>query len=310
MAVSKLPEVPAFSHTVKLPVRSCARANQRMVAAFDRYLTARNYATNTRKFYRQILRKFVKFIGAESVLHVELVTVRRFLVRHYADGGSADSLHRCRGVLRAFYRFLSVAGVIHSSPAQFVEVPKPFHKLPRCLSESEVGRLLAAGIGLRDRAILELLYASGLRLSEIADLQLEEINLDAGTLMVRAGKGNKDGLAFFGMPATEALRAYICDRTRGPVFLNSSGGPLRKRSIRLIVGASARRAGLADVHPHTLRHSFATHLLNHGADIRYVQQLLRHARLSTTQIYTHTAIADLARVHARCHPKGDSHVET
>lgn len=216
-----------------------------------------------------------------------------------------------RCALRSFFRFLKLAGAADNSSAELLARPKTAHRLPRCLAEPEMDRLLSLVNSPRDRALLELLYASGLRASEIANLNVTDVNLGSGTLRVRRGKGGKDRVGVFGRKAAHALKVYLTGRTRGPVFRNSLSGRIRTEMIRKIVKKAARRAGLSGVHPHTLRHTFATVLLNRGLDIRYVQELLGHASLSTTAIYLHTAIDDIVKTHARCHPhsKEENHNE-
>jgi integrase/recombinase XerD len=285
------------------PVKSYARANNELVEAFRRYAIARNYAATTRESYVKVLHKFLDFIASQSVLDVDRRTVRLFLAEHRAKGGSAQSLHFLRGVLRTFYKFLVIGGAARSSPAECITVPKILHRLPRCLSETEVETILAAADSARDRAVLELLYASGLRRGELAKLQVSDLNLERGTLVVRGGKGNKDRIGYFGEKATDAIRTHLSGRTRGFLF------HVRRDTVAQIVRQAAKRAGVTGVHTHTFRHAFATHLLNRGADLRYVQELLGHVSVKTTQIYTHSAIADLIRVHNKCHPRGDVHVE-
>jgi integrase/recombinase XerD len=285
------------------PVRSYARANKELVNAFWRYATARNYAVTTRESYVKVLRKFLDFISSQSVLAVDAHTVRSFLAEHRAKGGSAQSLCFLRGTLRTFYKFLVIGGVTRSSPAERINVPKMPHRLLRCLSETEVERILAAAKSARDRAVLELLYASGLRRGELAKLQVSDLNLDRGTLVVRGGKGNKDRVGYFGTKATDAIRTHLSGREHGLLF------HVHRDTIARIVSQAAKRAGIMGVHTHTFRHAFATHLLNRGADLRYVQELLGHVNVKTTQLYTHSAIADLMRVHTKCHPRGDSHAE-
>jgi len=297
------------SATIPLPVQSFAEANGRLAEAFGRYLTARNYSPSTRKSYARPLRQFLDFLASQSVVDVDRRIIRQFLAQHRANGGSALCLYQVRAALRAFYKFLVLGGIARRSPAQFIEVPKIPKTLPRCPSEKEIEAILAAAVSPRDRAILELLYASGLRLSELAELRVSDLNLNSGTLRVRGGKGNKDRLAMCGSKAVGALRSYLGNRARGAVFLNYRGEPLHKDSIWRTVRMAARLARLDWIHTHSFRHGFATHLLNRGTDLRHVQELLGHASVSSTQLYTHSAIADLARVHGRCHPRGDSYVE-
>ncbi len=286
------------------PIRSFAFVNAELIEGFDRWLVVRNRARSTRENYRRVLDQFVAFLGPENAAAADQKTLRRFLADRMAHGASTNELFRCRSVLRSFYKWLCLAGVVKQSPALFMSAPKYTRKLPRFLSEPETERLIAAAESPRDRAIVEALYATGLRRSELANLLLEDVRLKNGTLMVRRGKGGKDRVAMLGSKAVEALRLYLCGRRSGPVFLGIRGR-LTADSIAHTVTDTARRAGLCGVSAHTLRHSFATHLLNRGADIRYVQELLGHTSLSTTQIYTHVAIQDLTKTHARGHPGGE-----
>lgn len=297
------PEAIVLSTRSMPPIRSFAFANEELIEGFDRWLLIRNCARSTRKNYRHVLAQFMAFLRSESAIAADRKMLRRFLTDRVAGGANANQLCRCRSVLRSFYKWLRLAGVVHESPAQFMFAPKYTRKLPRFLSEKEVERLIASAESPRNRAILELLYASGLRRSECANLCLEEVKLGSGTLMVRRGKGGKDRLVPFGSKAALALRRYLRGRRAGPAFLGIRGC-LNANTIARVVTDAARRAGLAGVSTHTLRHSFATHLLNRGADIRYVQELLGHSSVGTTQIYTHVAIGDLIKTYGRCHPRG------
>jgi site-specific recombinase XerD len=283
--------------------QSFAIANQELAAAFGRYLFARNYPATTRRDYGHVLSEFLLFLREQSVVRVDRRTVRQFLTQHRAHGGSARSLVGLRGVLRTFYKFLMHCGVVRDSPAQYIDVPKIARRLQRCLSEREAASVMAAGRTPRDTAILELAYATGLRRSELAKLEVADLDLESCTLRVRGGKGNKDRVGCFGQKALRASRAHLSGREAGSLF------DVKPWGIWRTVRAAGRRAGLAGVHTHSLRHAFATHLLNRGLDLRYVQELLGHASVRTTQIYTNTAIADLKRIHSRCHPRGDSHAE-
>lgn len=289
-----------------LPVRSYAEANAELVKAFERWLVMRNYSASTQAPYLGVIRSFAASLGPDSIAAANNRTLRVFLAQ---ESPSPERYQRLRIALRSFYEFLTFAGVVCASPAAPIRCPKLRPRsLPRCLSETEVERLIGCAESLRDRALLELLYASGIRAGELKNLLVRDLNLGSGTLIVKRCKGDKDRLAMVGSKAVEALRSYLGERKSGPVFLNRRDrGPLRgKDGVYRVVAAAAKRAGLTGVHPHTLRHTFATVLLNRGADIRYVQELLGHVRISTTQIYTHSAIVDLAKVHARFHPKGDS----
>lgn len=231
-----------------------------------------------------------------------------------------NTVLRKRASLRSFFDFLEREGVVAESPARFLRTPRRERRLPDFLSEKEMEGLLdiaaRAGDGLaatRDRAILELLYSSGVRVQELSGLNVEDVDMWNGA--VRAlGKGGRERMAPVGEAALEALRHYLSlrglnalaardGRTR-PLLMNLRGGRLNARSIRSIVQSWARRAGLARrVHPHTLRHSFATHLLNRGCDLRSVQEMLGHKNLSTTQIYTHVTKDRLKKIYEKAHPR-------
>jgi site-specific recombinase XerD len=288
--------------TEPLLVQSFASANQKFAAAFARYLVARNLSTSTRREYTRILSDFLYFLAAQSVIDADRRTVLLFFSQYRADGGAAGSLRRMRSALIAFYKFLTLCGIARTSPAQYIDLPKVEHKLQRCLSEREVASILASGYTPRETAILELAYATGLRRSELAKLEVTDLDLDHCTLRVRGGKGNKDRVGYFGDKALQALRAHLSGRETGSLF------DLRPNAIAKVVRLAGIRALLAGVHTHSLRHAMATHLLNRGTDLRYVQQLLGHASARSTQLYTHTAIADLKRIHRQCHPRGDFHV--
>jgi site-specific recombinase XerD len=285
-------------------VQSFRPQNEELAAAFSRYLEARNLSPRTRRVYASAVRRFVAYLGSESIARADSKTIRAFLADRQVGSQSVFVIGYRLSVLRAFYRFLCVADVVRFSPAQFIAAPKLPRKLPQCPSEKEVEKLLAAADNPMERAVLEVLYGSGLRLAEVASVRIENVNLQAGTLRVLSGKGNKDRVALFGSKAADALRSYLGDRKRGLVFLNQRSGELGKHGISKVVRDCARRVGLPWIHPHLLRHAFATHLLDRGADIRYVQQLLGHALVSTTQFYTHLTTKKLFEVHSRCHPHG------
>jgi len=280
--------------------------NQQLIDGFERW-TAGRLARSTRKHYRLALRHFVAFLGRQSAATADQRTIRNFLGERSARSDSAFMVYRYRSVLRSFYRWLVLAGVVDRSPAQHIQAPKYRRKLPRFLSESEVDRLIAAAESPRDRAICEVLYASGLRREELVNLCIEDVNLSKGTFFVRRGKGGKDRLAMLGSRAVEALRVYLRGRRQGPVFVGIRGA-MNASAISHAVTDAARNAGLTDVTAHTLRHTFATHLLSRGADIRYIQELLGHSSISTTQIYTQVAITDLTNTYTKCHPHGGENV--
>ena len=264
--------------------------------------------------------------------HLDLAAIRAFMADLHRLGHARASVSRKLSALRAFGRFLRREGIIELDPASLAVAPKREQKVPAHLSVDEVTRLLempdpADPLGRRDRAILELFYASGLRLSELVQLDLEDVNLSARIVRVM-GKGRKERLVPFNTSARAALAAWLKDRDvlreaalaagpsaastprrgaesrREPVFVNFRGTRLTGRSVqrlvaRYVAGCSSRFG----ISPHALRHSFATHLLEHGADLRAIQELLGHVQLSTTQRYTHVNVAQLQAAYRKAHPR-------
>ncbi len=240
--------------------------------------------------------------------------VRAFLGHVQTTGGSTRTAARKLASLRAAYRFYTKVGAIADNPAREVKSPKLSRDLPEVLSIPEVSALLEApdasdAIGRRDRAILEVLYSTGTRAAELAGLTLRDVDLAGGTITV-LGKRGKERMAYLGEPAADALRTYLKVRgelgkpSHNKVYVNARGGPLTTRSVQRVVDRYVRDA-LPDrrgVSPHTLRHTFATHLLNAGADLRAIQELLGHASLSSTQIYTHLGIDRLKEIYKQAHP--------
>ena len=232
-----------------------------------------------------------------------------------AEAGLAPaSLQRHLSALRGFFRFLEERGELARNPASALRAPRRGRRLPRYLEEEEVHRLLAAPAAEdaeehRDRALLEILYSTGCRVSELVALDEADLDLRRGLARLR-GKGRKERLGMLGAHAAEAARRWLAAKAnrgldRGPLLLNHRGGRLTDRSVRRILGRCLERAGIARAcSPHTLRHSFATHLLRRGADLRTVQALLGHASLGTTQIYTHVSLERLRELYAQAHPLG------
>jgi integrase/recombinase XerD len=232
------------------------------------------------------------------------------------EGLAATSIRRAQSAVRTYFRFLLSEGVLDVDPSERLESPRVARKLPDFLTRDEVTRLLDAPdaskpLFWRDRAILELLYASGLRVSELVDLPLSGLDLDEAWATV-FGKGSRERLVPIGAPAVRTLERYLREvrprldkgRGQGRVYLNARGNPMRRESIWKLVKDSAKRAGIAkNVSPHTLRHTFATHLVEGGADLAAVQELLGHVDISTTQIYTHVDREYLRDVHRRFHPR-------
>ncbi|MDT8410457.1 MAG: site-specific tyrosine recombinase XerD [Wenzhouxiangellaceae bacterium] len=255
--------------------------------------------------------------GAENSGIIDTSGLMRLLSRRLGSGASVATLRRQISALRRYCRWLRRQNLLRHDPLATLEPPRKPFRLPAVLSEDQVESLLAApdpetALGQRDRAILEVLYASGLRVSELTGLELPAINFRQGVLRV-TGKGGKDRLAPLGEEAIHWLQAWCRDgrhlwlnnRPCAAVFISRRGKPLTRQAVWHRVRACARQAGIVDpVSPHKLRHSFATHLLDHGADLRIVQLLLGHADLSTTQIYTHVAATRLKNLHKDHHPRG------
>ena len=284
------------------------------LAAFLRHLSVeRNASTHTLRSYRSDLTDFQRFLverGVAGLTAADSRTVRAWLAALHARGLDPASIGRKLAALRSCCRFLVRRGVIERNPARDVRGPRPPRKLVSFLPVDEAaqlveGRAVAGATRPRDVAILELLYASGLRVSELSGLDADA--LDRTDRAVRVlGKGRKERIVPYGEHAARALDAWLGARGEhpGPLFTNPRGGRLSVRSIYTIVRRSARAAGITrPVSPHTLRHTFATHLLDNGADLRMIQELLGHSRLSTTQRYTHVAADQLMRIYDQAHPR-------
>lgn len=280
----------------------------------DHLRVERRASPHTIRGYRRDLEDFHAFLeGACPGTDPEsagLLEVRGFIGHLHRLGLRRSSIARKLATLRSFYRYLSREGVCEENPARLVPTPKQSRQLPRFLTVDEAFRLVTAPEGddaraRRDRAILEMLYGAGLRVSELAGLNREHLSLEEGYVRVW-GKGNKERLVPIGRKASEALAHYLAgsSEARGPLFRNPSGGRLTDRTIRRVVHRYGRRAQLPqEAHPHALRHTFATHMLEAGADLRAIQELLGHASLSTTQKYTHLNLDRLMAVYDAAHPR-------
>ncbi len=280
---------------------------QRYVDEFINYLAVeRGLADNTLCAYRRDLAKYTAFLHAQKVADIR-------------QGLSATSICRSLSALRTFHRFLIREGFASDDPTDLVDTPKLWHRVPDTLAIVEVEAMIHAAKGnnwqaVRDRAILELFYASGMRVSELADLNLENINLDIGYVRC-IGKGRKERIIPVGRRAQEAVRRY-CELSRkrlakgneaprSPLFLSRLGKKISRQSLWKIIKHYARKAKIKkEIRPHSLRHTFATHLLERGADLRSVQEMLGHADISTTQIYTHVDKERLRAIHRQFHPRG------
>jgi len=297
------------------------RAKEDPIAAYLRELEVQQRASpHTLRAYRRELGRLRDALAEDPAKDVDWTAVtsddlRRFLSARGKDVGRR-SLGRTVSVLRSFFSHLRRTGEAEQNPASGLGLPRFPHTLPRFVSEKELERVFEPPAALdatsaRDRVLLELLYGSGLRASEAVGLDWRDVATADRRLHVRSGKGNKDRIVPMSRAAASALAdlAQIQRTTGGdrgaatPIFRNQHGGRLSVRSVGPIVAAAMEAAGLAPVNPHALRHSCATHLLDHGADLRSIQDLLGHASLSTTQRYTHVSLAQLRSVHRRFHPR-------
>ncbi|MFB3825750.1 MAG: tyrosine-type recombinase/integrase [Bryobacteraceae bacterium] len=283
-------------------------------------LARRNVSAHTLRAYGSDLDQFVAYFSPEDAeppapRAFEVLHLREWLADLYSRGLDAISIRRKLSAVRGLFRSMARAGVIENNPARLVRTPKAPKRLPAVMSAEQMNELLdgvAAGklerpYPARDRAIFELLYGCGLRVSELAGLNLGDLDRTERWLRVR-GKGRKERQVPYGAKASEALERYLSERPVRPgepaVFLNHRGTRLSDRGVRGIVKLYALSlAGDPDLHPHSFRHAFATHLLSDGADLRAIQELLGHARLSTTQKYTALSLADLMSVYDKAHPK-------
>lgn len=276
----------------------------------------KGYSEHTLRSYAADLCMFETFMEGRGKApeDAELIDVRGFLAQQRLRGLSRATLARRTASIRSFYKFLVRSGVRKTNPMTILRSPKRDSRLPDFLTPKEVERLLAAPdvsewAGVRDVAILEMLYGAGLRVGELSGLNIDDLHLPSGLVLVR-GKGKKERLVPMGRCAAKAVRDYLdrpAPERRDPnaLFLNSTHGTrLTSRSVRRMVSKYALKAGLDPrTHPHSLRHSFATHMLTNGADLRAVQELLGHENLSTTQIYTHVSQEHLREAYEKAHPR-------
>lgn len=296
---------------------------------FIRHLaTEKLRSAETVRAYRADLEDFRRYLdqlGAgnkvKGVRELDPFHVKGFVAARYGKI-KKESVGRKLAAIRTFFKFLVREGEIPGNPAMGIRAPKPARPLPRAMSVDEVDRFFSrnGAMTTRDRAIFELLYSSGLRVGELTSLKVEDVDLGNGWVRV-VGKGNKERYVPVGSKACEALHAYLPLRASleldatgamslGRLFLNSRGGPLSSRSVRRILKAYLDAAGIArDVSPHAFRHSFATHMLQGGADLRSIQELLGHSGLSTTQRYTNADLGRLMEVYDRSHPRSGARLK-
>lgn len=294
---------------------------QEEIDRFIRFLAterglSENYQLSTQRSLSEFAEWCAKVRGISSPREVSTALISDYLAARKRGGLAAASIKLIVVALKIFFRFLTTKGAVSRDPAATLPLPRIERYLPETLNEIQVEQLLEAvdttcPLGLRDRAILELLYASGLRISELTNARLEDFRDDERTVLV-TGKGKKMRLVPFGRKASEAIAAYIAKerpklvkrRTHSEVFLSCRGTKLTTARVWQIVKKHAQRSGLeANIYPHLLRHSFATHLLSNGADLRIIQEMLGHADIATTQIYTHVDQQRLKAVHRKFHPR-------
>ncbi|MGZ4998538.1 MAG: site-specific tyrosine recombinase XerD [Methylobacter sp.] len=287
----------------------------------DQFLDAvwveQGLSENTLSAYGSDLRIFAKWLAGKSMLEVDGAELSSFLASRYKEGIGSRSTARILSSLRRFYGYYIRENSIKVDPTALIESPHIGQPLPTSLSEQDVELLLDApevsnALGFRDRTMLEMLYATGLRVSELVNLKFEQISFRQGVVRI-IGKGNKERLVPVGEEAMGWLESYmgqarktiLGERQCDYLFVTNRAGNMTRQAFWHIIKRHAKKAGInKELSPHTLRHAFATHLLNHGADLRVVQLLLGHSDLSTTQIYTHIARERLKELHSKYHPRG------
>ena len=281
-------------------------------------LAERNTSPHTIKAYSQDLATFANYIGTRSWKEIDHITIRGFLSHLYEKGLSKTSVARALAAVRSLYRWLAQEGVVEQNPAALVSTPKLPKKLPRVPTMEEMNSVLdgdmpeLASFPERDRLMLELLYGCGIRNSELVGINLDNVHQSAEAILIR-GKGKKERYVPFGDPVKSAMKSYLPARQMvlsevrkhtPALLINRRGGRLTTRSVGRIIKKIAVAKGLSpDVHPHTLRHAFGTHMLEEGADLRAIQEMLGHERLSTTQRYTQLSMKHLLSVYDQTHPR-------
>ncbi len=290
----------------------------RAAADFIRHLRERNASPHTIKAYSRDLSLFAAYAGSRGWKQIDHIAVRGFLSQLYEKGLSKTSVARALAGLRSLYRWLAREGVVEQNPAKLVATPKLPKKLPRVPTIEEMNSVIdgempeVAAFPERDRLMLELLYGCGIRNSELTGINRDDIRLSAEAILIR-GKGKKERYVPFGDSVKTALATYLPERQKvlaeggkhsTALLINRRGGQLTTRSVGRIIKKIAVAKGLSpDVHPHTLRHAFGTHMLEEGADLRAIQELLGHERLATTQRYTQLSMKHVLQVYDQTHPR-------
>jgi integrase/recombinase XerC len=288
------------------------------VADFIRHLRERNASPHTVKAYSSDLLLFATYAGSRRWNQIDHVAIRGFLSQLYDKGLSKTSVARALAAVRSLYRWLAREGVVEQNPAKLVATPKLAKKLPRVPTIEEMNSVIdgempeVAAFPERDRLMLELLYGCGIRNSELTGINLDDIRLSAEAILIR-GKGKKERYVPFGDAVKAGLSVYLPERQKclgargkqcAALLINRRGGRLTTRSVGRIIKKIAVAKGLSpDVHPHTLRHAFGTHMLEEGADLRAIQELLGHERLATTQRYTQLSMKHVLQVYDQTHPR-------
>jgi integrase/recombinase XerC len=302
-----------------MPATSQARTVAgKAVLDFLRHLRERNASPHTVKAYSGDLANFAAYVGSRGWKDIDHIAIRGFLSQLYEKGLGKTSVARSLAAVRSLYRWLAREGVVEQNPAKLVATPKRQQKLPRVPTIEEMNSVLdgampeVAAFPERDRLMLELLYGCGIRNSELTGINLDDIRMSAEAILIR-GKGKKERYVPFGDSAKSALSGYLAARQKllaethkntAALLINQRGGRLTTRSVGRIIKKIAVAKGLSpDVHPHTLRHAFGTHMLEEGADLRAIQELLGHERLATTQRYTQLSMKHVLQVYDQTHPR-------
>jgi tyrosine recombinase XerC len=288
---------------------------ERFIGKFENYLRIeKNYSDHTLRCYISDLKELADFLENKDPKKITHLDLRRFLAKLRQKNPAKRTVVRKLAAIRSFFRFLFREKYIKTNPADSVFTPKLDKKLPEFLDAERIITLITAPAGetiagLRDRAILEVLYSTGIRVSELVGLNQEDIDLISGAAKVR-GKGKKERIALLGREAQHAIGDYLNKRqvagsdTSKALFLNKSKTRLTDRSVRRIIDKYIRQCSIEQkISPHSIRHSFATHMLNNGADLRSIQELLGHKNLSTTQIYTHLGTRQIKEMYSKAHPR-------
>ena len=291
---------------------------EELLKRFLNYLAVeKGLAKNTLESYERDLRKYFHFMKAKSVGDISRTDVVSFQAHLSAEGIATPSTARSLSAIRGFHKYLMIDGLAHTDPTVTIETPRGWKRLPKALSSADVDSLLnqpdlSAPIGLRDKAMLELLYATGLRVSELVGLRITDVNLERGFLIVM-GKGSKERAVPMGEIAIAAITQYLAGarqillngKDSELLFISSKRRGITRQMFWERIKFYTVKSGIGkNISPHTLRHSFATHLLDNGADLRAVQAMLGHSDISTTQIYTHVSRERLKQIHEKYHPRG------